>query len=266
MTEQNNANQTNDMNTQKLYRSRANRMIGGVCGGISEHFDIDPLIVRIIAVVSIFFGGLGIIVYIAGLILIPENKFQSPQESTHFRMHRNNTLIWGIILIVVGLFFFFDNYRFFDFHWFFFWPRFLDWDLIWPSIIILAGVLYIFHVLRKDEIEPKSRPDSAAASAADKIGEIFNGKDIPLRRIISEKMVAGVCAGIARYLNIDVAFIRIGWIVLTIATIWVGIVGYAVLAIVLKPDTEIPDGPVYTARPTTRPSEPPETAESEEVK
>ena len=49
--------------TRKLYRSRKNNMISGVCGGVGEYFNIDPNIVRILWVLF-GLGGMGIIVYI----------------------------------------------------------------------------------------------------------------------------------------------------------------------------------------------------------
>ena len=48
------------MNSKRLYRSRRDVMICGVCGGIAEYFDIDPTIVRLIAVVLIFGWGSGL--------------------------------------------------------------------------------------------------------------------------------------------------------------------------------------------------------------
>lgn len=56
---------------KRLYRSRTNRMIWGVCGGLGKYFNTDPTIFRIIAVASIFFGSLGIIVYIIMAIVVP---------------------------------------------------------------------------------------------------------------------------------------------------------------------------------------------------
>ena len=56
---------------KKLYRSRTDRMIWGVCGGLAKYFDIDLVIVRVIAVVSIFVSGLGIIAYIIMAIVVP---------------------------------------------------------------------------------------------------------------------------------------------------------------------------------------------------
>jgi len=55
---------------KKLYRSRNNRRIFGVCGGLAEYFGVDPVLIRIIAALSIL-SGLGIIVYIIMAIIVP---------------------------------------------------------------------------------------------------------------------------------------------------------------------------------------------------
>ena len=63
------------MNSKRLYRSRRDVMICGVCGGIAEYFDIDPTIVRLIAVVLIFGWGSGLLAYLVGAIIIPKNPY-----------------------------------------------------------------------------------------------------------------------------------------------------------------------------------------------
>ncbi|MCQ8894195.1 MAG: PspC domain-containing protein [Methanolinea sp.] len=64
---------------KKLERPRRGRLLGGVCAGIGNSFDLDPVLVRILwvalTVVSI---GIGIIVYIAAWILMPEEEDKSP--------------------------------------------------------------------------------------------------------------------------------------------------------------------------------------------
>ena len=55
--------------TKRLYRSRNNKFIAGVCGGVAEYFNIDPTIVRILAVVIPGFGWLA---YLILAIIIPE--------------------------------------------------------------------------------------------------------------------------------------------------------------------------------------------------
>jgi phage shock protein PspC (stress-responsive transcriptional regulator) len=56
---------------RRLLRSRSDRMIGGVCGGLGRYFNVDPIIFRIGAVVLAFVGGAGLLAYLAALLLIP---------------------------------------------------------------------------------------------------------------------------------------------------------------------------------------------------
>jgi phage shock protein PspC (stress-responsive transcriptional regulator) len=59
---------------KQLYRSTENKMIAGVCGGIAEYFDIDPVLVRIIAVILLLPGGLpGFLPYVLLWIVVPQN-------------------------------------------------------------------------------------------------------------------------------------------------------------------------------------------------
>ncbi len=59
------------MSAKKLYRSKTDRKIWGVCGGIAEYFGIDPTIVRLVAVASIFLSGIGILAYLIMAIIVP---------------------------------------------------------------------------------------------------------------------------------------------------------------------------------------------------
>jgi phage shock protein C len=66
---------------RKLYRSRSERMIGGVCGGIGEYFGIDPTLVRLLFVVATLFGGpAGPVAYLIFLIVVPEMPVEPPPE------------------------------------------------------------------------------------------------------------------------------------------------------------------------------------------
>jgi len=57
---------------KKLYRSK-NKWIAGVCGGIAEYFNVDPLIIRIIWLVLVLGYGVGILAYFIAWLLIPKN-------------------------------------------------------------------------------------------------------------------------------------------------------------------------------------------------
>lgn len=60
------------MSDKRLYKSRTNRILCGVCGGIGEYFNIDPTIIRLILAVLCVGGGSGIIVYIIAALVMPE--------------------------------------------------------------------------------------------------------------------------------------------------------------------------------------------------
>ena len=57
--------------SRRLYRSRTDRMIGGVCGGLGEYLAIDPTLIRVLFVLAALFGGHGILLYLILLILVP---------------------------------------------------------------------------------------------------------------------------------------------------------------------------------------------------
>ena len=56
---------------RKLYRSRTDRKLGGVCGGLAEYFNLDPTLLRVLFIVLAVLGGSGIIIYLAMWILVP---------------------------------------------------------------------------------------------------------------------------------------------------------------------------------------------------
>ena len=64
------------MNGKKLYRIRTGRKILGVCGGLANYFDIDPIIVRVVFALIGLFWGAGILAYFIMALVIPENPYE----------------------------------------------------------------------------------------------------------------------------------------------------------------------------------------------
>lgn len=64
-----------------LMRSKSNRQISGVCGGLGEYLGIDPTIIRLIWVVAALAGGSGVLLYIAAACIIPEETGEYNDES-----------------------------------------------------------------------------------------------------------------------------------------------------------------------------------------
>ena len=57
---------------KKLYRSRSNRVIAGVCGGLAQYLGVDPTVVRLIMALVTFVGGMSLLVYLIAWLIIPE--------------------------------------------------------------------------------------------------------------------------------------------------------------------------------------------------
>jgi phage shock protein C len=61
---------------KRLYRSRSNRMLFGVCGGLGEYLNVDPTVIRLIFVLAFLPGGPGLIAYLALALLVPEEPLE----------------------------------------------------------------------------------------------------------------------------------------------------------------------------------------------
>lgn len=142
-------------NSEKLYRSNTDKVIGGVAGGLADYFNIDAVIIRIIFVLLVLFGGGGILVYIILWIAIPTRVTSfsdlgtngpAVEESAIVPSRKKNTsLIAGIVLIAFGVLILLGQiipfYSFSDF---------------WPLLLIMAGVLLLMPEIFKPSKKVKS--------------------------------------------------------------------------------------------------------------
>ena len=65
---------------KRLYRSKTDKKIAGVCAGMGEYFNIDPVLIRLIMVLLIFAYGIGPLIYIISWIIIPEKPEETSQK------------------------------------------------------------------------------------------------------------------------------------------------------------------------------------------
>lgn len=132
----------------KLYRSETNRVIAGVCGGIGEYFDFDPVILRIILVLLAVFGGGGILLYFIAWLVIPtksrinkksedyikENVEEMKKESQKYAKRTTGRVFLGILFVIIGLSILSENLGFYHFNYI--------WRF-WPVIFIVLGLKLI---------------------------------------------------------------------------------------------------------------------------
>jgi phage shock protein C len=59
---------------RKLYRSRNQRMLAGVCGGLAEYFNVDATLIRVLFLVLAVFGGTGLVIYVVMWLIVPDES------------------------------------------------------------------------------------------------------------------------------------------------------------------------------------------------
>ncbi len=143
--------------TKRLYRSSKRKVIGGVCGGLGDYFDIDPTLIRLFAVLALFFSdGAVFLAYIIGWIIMPLRETEiakSDSSSTAPEPPPVSTVAsydpaWhsflpGVILIALGGLLLVREY----FYWY-------DMGDVWPVILIVLGVgLIVFKGTRRNGVE-----------------------------------------------------------------------------------------------------------------
>jgi phage shock protein PspC (stress-responsive transcriptional regulator) len=90
----------NDNQPKRLVRTREDRVIGGVCGGLGRYFNVDPILFRIGAVALVFAGGAGVLLYLAALLLVP-NEEEGAVPAVQLGEGRNRALV--IVAVVAAL-------------------------------------------------------------------------------------------------------------------------------------------------------------------
>jgi phage shock protein C len=217
---------------KRLYKSRSNRMIDGVCGGIAEYFNVDPTLVRLTWVLLTLFGGSGVILYIVAMIIIPkETSEMAAAHAVPPVNGKSNTRFWGLLLIAVGILWLASNFGLpVWFHW---WG--LSWSIILPVILILAGVAFVMG--GRSYVSTQPVPESSEAPAepqrATRQGRLY--------RSATERKVLGVCGGLGVYLGVDPVIIRLLFVTGILASFGLVVLLYVIMAIV------VPSEPVATA-------------------
>ena len=89
---------------RRLRRSRDDRVIAGVCGGVGRYLDVDPVVVRIVAVVLVAFGGAGALLYLAAWLLMPDEVTGTAAVNDAIGERRNRGLvILGAVILVIAV-------------------------------------------------------------------------------------------------------------------------------------------------------------------
>lgn len=220
--------------TRRLYKSRRNKVIDGVCGGIAEYFDVDPTIVRLLWVLLTLMGGSGFILYIIAMIIMPVNPdhLVAPQSTTN-NGSPDKRRFFGVMLILVGAFILLMNVGWF---WGFGWWSFSRTVML-PALLIGIGALLIYiHTTKRREMP--SQPNISDTVSTDV--PPLNQPAKELRRSKTNRKLFGVCGGLANYFDIDPTLIRFIFVALVLMSFGWGLLIYIILGIVMPEEKLIP--------------------------
>jgi phage shock protein C len=130
----------------KLYRSRADSMVSGVCGGLGQYLGVDSTLIRLLFAFLTFYHLLGVWAYLVLLLVMPlvpegEEEITSPIP---LRENPKATKVIGGGLLVLGFLALISNLRIPWLAWF-------SFNNLWPVLIILAGVVLLIRVFMLEE-------------------------------------------------------------------------------------------------------------------
>ncbi len=176
---------------RRLHRSRTNHIIGGVCGGLGDYFDLDPVLVRLIWLILILFGGVGLFLYLIAWVIIPMEFDSAGKVERESPSYSRGRLWWGLALVLMGVFLWGSQYRII------YWPiipgvHLHSRDFV-PLILVLVGGYLLLAFGR-------------GRAATDEAGERR------LYRSRTDRKIGGVCGGFADYLQVDSTMVRVLWV------------------------------------------------------
>lgn len=117
----------------RLHRSRSNRVLAGVCGGIAETYGSDPTAVRLATLVIGLFTGIVpmVVLYVVAALVVPDNGTPVTGEARPQAAPGQGALVFGAILILIGIASLANL-----------WLR-VDWGQVWPLVLVGLGAVIL---------------------------------------------------------------------------------------------------------------------------
>lgn len=227
-----------------LYRHPTHQILGGVCGGLAEYLNIDPVLVRLLWVVmTIPTAGAGILAYIVLWLLLPVGTALGGQrEPAAINVSERSVRRAGSVLVIIGGLWFLANVGILPWIWNAFWS--VASIVFWPALLIGAGLLLLKNQKewrvnfqdwrsRARMSMPKVSNNLRVDRSTIKSGLNDARQRIPLKRSRTDRMWLGVSGGMAESLRLDANLLRLFWILFSLGTMGFGVLLYAILGAVL---------------------------------
>ena len=163
---------------KRLERSRSDRMLAGVCGGLASYFEIHPAFYRVGFVVLTLLGGAGLLIYVAAAVVMPNEGEADSIASAALRGRRDRPWpLIGLALVAVAL------------------AALLAQATLWPRgdawfVLLIAGGAILWITRHGKTSEPAAATDLAAADSH-RIRRVLRGIAIAVASLIALVLVAG---------------------------------------------------------------------------
>ncbi|MBI3972389.1 MAG: PspC domain-containing protein [Chloroflexi bacterium] len=121
---------------KRLYRSRQDRMLGGVAGGLGQYFNVDPVLIRL-AFVLFTLAGAGVLAYVILWIVVPERPAGEPEPVVTGTLNtERGRQVAGYVLLALGIMVLAANLGWFD-SWY--------WKGLWPLALVIVGIFLLWE-------------------------------------------------------------------------------------------------------------------------
>lgn len=132
-------------NNKRLERDLSKKVLGGVCSGLGNYFDMDPTIWRILFLVLFFGYGTGLLIYIVLWIAMPEGNYRTTPGTENIVIDPdgkpakdNGRWLAGLVLIGIGVLWLLGRYI----------PQ-INWHNAWPIALICIGIFFLLPINQK---------------------------------------------------------------------------------------------------------------------
>ncbi len=115
-----------------LRRSRRDRVLGGVCGGIGRYLDVDPVLLRVAAVALALSGGVGVLAYVIAWVVLPDSDTEEPERSAPPAGRHSVAIAVGAALVGLGVLLLVRQ-----------WIPWFGAELFWPLLVVAVGALVL---------------------------------------------------------------------------------------------------------------------------
>lgn len=115
-----------------LRRSRQDRVLGGVCGGIGRYLDVDPVLLRVAAVALALSGGVGVLAYLIAWVVLPEADTEEPERTASPAGRHAVAIAVGAGLVGLGVLLLVRQ-----------WMPWFGTELFWPLVVVAVGALVL---------------------------------------------------------------------------------------------------------------------------